>query len=231
MVENFLKDLKKNIMICANNGAMSRFKENKELFNCEYLNKDIFFKILEKSENINLSPYVYVDFFTSGFHLLVKETEEKKTHFEERIPDKKMNEKMIQYINKENLENSDILCLAFLDEKDKILSLYEEFKDLDITKTIYTLKDGRYILEFQSKFADKWIAIKKYLDYKNVKAEDIISFGDEINDLNMIKNSKMGFFMKNANDDLKKQTKYITEFTNNENGVCFELRKIFKSLF
>lgn len=231
MVENFLKDLKRNIMICANNGAMSRFKESKELFNCEYLDKDVFFRILKKSEKLDLSPYVYVDFFTSGFHLLVKDKEEKKTHFEERIPDKKMNEKMIQYITKESLENSDVLCLAFLDEKNKILSLYEEFKNLDITKTIYTLKDGRYILEFQSKLADKWIAIKKYLEYKNVKSEDIISFGDEINDLTMIKNSKMGFFMKNANEDLKKESKYITEFTNNEDGVCIELRKIFKEFF
>ena len=32
--------------------------------------------------------------------------------------------------------------------------------------------------------------------------------------------------MKNAEDDLKKHAKYITEFDNNENGIIMELKKI-----
>lgn len=231
MVENFLKELDRDIMICSNNGAMSRLKNTKKLFNVEYLDKEIFFNILFTAEKLNLLPYVYVDFFTSGYHLLVKEGSVKKTHFEEKIPDKKMNEQLIRYINTENLQKSDILCLAFLDNEENILKLYEKFKDLDITKTIYTLKDGRFVLEFQSKKADKWIAIKRYLDYKNINTDKIVSFGDEINDLMMIKNSKMGFFMKNANENLKKHTKYITEYTNNQEGVSIELEKIFKDFF
>lgn len=231
MVENFLTKLDKDIMICSNNGAMSRFKKSKKLFNVEYLDKNYFFKIFEQAKKLNLSPYIYVDFFTCGFHLLVEEGHDKKTHFEEKIPDKKMNEQMIRYATKENIEKSDILCLAFLDEKDKILSLYNEFKDLDITKNLYSLKDNKYVVEFQSKFADKWIAITRYLKYKNLDTKEIISFGDEINDLTMIKNSKIGFFMKNANENLKQQTNYITEYTNNEDGVCMELKKIFEKYF
>lgn len=100
MVENFLTKLDKDIMICSNNGAMSRFKESKKLFNVEYLDKNYFFKIFDKAKKLNLSPYIYVDFFTSGFHLLVEEGHDKKTHFEEKIPDKKMNEWPNRHFNR-----------------------------------------------------------------------------------------------------------------------------------
>ena len=46
----------------------------------------------------------------------------------------------------------------------------------------------------------------------------------------MIKNSGIGFAMKNGIDELKSLTNNITEFTNNEDGVYFELKKLFKDV-
>ena len=40
MASGFLQPLKRDIMVCANNGAMSRFKESSKLVNVEYINND-----------------------------------------------------------------------------------------------------------------------------------------------------------------------------------------------
>ncbi|MCI5997455.1 MAG: Cof-type HAD-IIB family hydrolase [Peptoniphilaceae bacterium] len=232
MVYNFLKPLKKNIMVCANNGAMSRFKESNELVNVEYIEKNEFLKIFESAVNFGINPYVYVDSFDCGYHLLVKDGVEKKSHFEENIPDKKMNENTIKYFSDVDITSlKSVLCVAFLDDESKILNFYQNFaSDNDIVKNIYKIPDGRSVLEFQSSKADKWIAVENYLKTKGIESSEIVSFGDEFNDKQMIKNSGLGFAMKNGIDELKKLTPHITEYTNNEDGVYFELKKVFKDI-
>ena len=87
---------------------------------------------------------------------------------------------------------------------------------------------------------DKWIEIinKKAGKYKtllelikilNMKKEDIISFGDAINDLELIRNSRIGVAMKNAIPELKQNAKVVTEFSNDEYGVEKWLKEFYKN--
>ena len=99
-----------------------------------------------------------------------------------------------------------------------------------MVKNRYFVPNGKKVLEFQSEKADKWVAITNYLKSKNIELSDVVSFGDEFNDKSMIKNSGIGFAMKNGIDELKSLTNNITEFTNNEDGVYFELKKLFKDV-
>ena len=124
-----------------------------------------------------------------------------------------------------------VLCIAFLDQKEKIDEFYGLFKDEhNLVKNRYFVPNGKKVLEFQSEKADKWVAITNYLKSKNIELSDVVSFGDEFNDKSMIKNSGIGFAMKNGIDELKSLTNNITEFTNNEDGVYFELKKLFKDV-
>ena len=124
-----------------------------------------------------------------------------------------------------------VLCVAFLDQKEKIDEFYGLFKDENnLVKNRYMIPNGKKVLEFQSGKADKWVAITNYLKSKNIELSDVVSFGDEFNDKSMIKNSGVGFAMKNGIDELKSLTNNITEFTNNEDGVYFELKKLFKDV-
>lgn len=232
MVSDFLKPLKRDIMVCANNGAMSRFKESNKLVNVEYVSNCKFLEIYNKALECGMNPYIYVDSFVDGYHLAIKDGQPKKSHFEENIVDKKIAVDSVRYFSQIDVKSLEtVLCIAFLDQKERIDEFYEYFKDeKDLVKNMYFVPNGKKVLEFQSKKADKWIAITNYLKSKNISLSEVVSFGDEFNDKSMVKNSGMGFAMKNGIEELKSLTNNITEFTNNEDGVYFELKKIFKDI-
>lgn len=232
MVSDFLRPLKRDIMVCANNGAMSRFKESNKLVNVEYVSNSKFLEIYNKALECGMNPYIYVDSFVDGYHLAIKDGQPKKSHFEENIVDKKIAVDSVRYFSQIDVESLEtVLCIAFLDKEERIDEFFEYFKDEeDLVKNMYFVPNGKKVLEFQSKKADKWIAITNYLKSKNISLSEVVSFGDEFNDKSMVKNSGMGFAMKNGIEELKSLTKNITEFTNNEEGVYFELKKIFKDI-
>ena len=232
MVSDFLRPLKRDIMVCANNGAMSRFKESNKLVNVEYVSNCKFLEIYNKALECGMNPYIYVDSFVDGYHLAIKDGQPKKSHFEENIVDKKIAVDSVRYFSQIDVKSLEtVLCIAFLDQKERIDEFFEYFKDEeDLVKNMYFVPNGRKVLEFQSKKADKWIAITNYLKSKNISLSEVVSFGDEFNDKSMVKNSGMGFAMKNGIEELKSLTNNITEFTNNEDGVYFELKKIFKDI-
>ena len=232
MVSDFLRPLKRDIMVCANNGAMSRFKESNKLVNVEYVSNCKFLEIYNKALECGMNPYIYVDSFVDGYHLAIKDGQPKKSHFEENIVDKKIAVDSVRYFSQIDVKSLEtVLCIAFLDQKERIDEFFEYFKDEeDLVKNMYFVPNGKKVLEFQSKKADKWIAITNYLKSKNISLSEVVSFGDEFNYKSMVKNSGMGFAMKNGIEELKSLTKNITEFTNNEDGVYFELKKIFKDI-
>ena len=55
--------------------------------------------------------------------------------------------------------------------------------------------------------------------------ENIIAFGDGLNDVDMLKKCGVGVAMKNALPEVKEQADYITSRTNNENGVVEFLKE------
>mgnify|MGYP000869156024 FL=1 len=232
MVSDFLRPLKRDIMVCANNGAMSRFKESNKLVNVEYVSNSKFLEIYNKALECGMNPYIYVDSFVDGYHLAIKDGQPKKSHFEENIVDKKIAVDSVRYFSQIDVKSLEtVLCIAFLDKEERIDEFFEYFKDEeDLVKNMYFVPNGKKVLEFQSKKADKWIAITNYLKSKNISLSEVVSFGDEFNDKSMVKNSGMGFAMKNGIEELKSLTNNITEFTNNEDGVYFELKKIFKDI-
>ena len=161
MVSDFLRPLKRDIMVCANNGAMSRFKESNKLVNVEYVSNSKFLEIYNKALECGMNPYIYVDSFVDGYHLAIKDGQPKKSHFEENIVDKKIAVDSVRYFSQIDVESLEtVLCIAFLDKEERIDEFFEYFKDEeDLVKNMYFVPNGKKVLEFQSKKADKWIAI------------------------------------------------------------------------
>lgn len=74
-------------------------------------------------------------------------------------------------------------------------------------------------LDITSLTANKGTAIKKIQEKLNISPEETLVFGDYLNDLEMMQNASHSYAMKNAHPEIISNSKYITEFTNNENGV------------
>ena len=54
----------------------------------------------------------------------------------------------------------------------------------------------------------------------NGNINDVICFGDDIGDLNMILEAGVGVLLSNAKEDLKERVKYITKYDNDHDGVA-----------
>lgn len=62
----------------------------------------------------------------------------------------------------------------------------------------------------------------------DIKKDDIYAFGDEMNDFEMIGYATHGVVVKNGNPELKAIADYMTEYTNEEDGLARYLEKLLK---
>lgn len=74
------------------------------------------------------------------------------------------------------------------------------------------------IIEIVRKGINKAVGLKQLANYYNIPREQIIAFGDEDNDLEMIEYAGVGVAMGNAIDDLKNLANQVT-LTNEQDGI------------
>lgn len=79
--------------------------------------------------------------------------------------------------------------------------------------------DGRYFADLNVIGTSKGKAIVELYKLLNISQNNSICFGDSMNDVSMFENSGCKVAMKNATESLKNIADYVTEFSNNENGV------------
>ncbi|MBF0819070.1 Cof-type HAD-IIB family hydrolase [Streptococcus acidominimus] len=83
------------------------------------------------------------------------------------------------------------------------------------------------ILETCAKGVTKASALTYLLDLYRMDAKNLIAFGDEHNDIQMLALANRGYAMKNASATLLPYADRLTDYTNDEDGVARELRKLF----
>lgn len=83
------------------------------------------------------------------------------------------------------------------------------------------------ILEFSPKGVHKAYALKNLLKTLNLSRDDLIAFGDEHNDRQMLAFASVGYAMKNASEVLLPYADKMTQFDNDHDGVAKELKKLF----
>lgn len=81
-----------------------------------------------------------------------------------------------------------------------------------------------YYTEISEKNVDKWYAIEYLIKKLNIRKDEVIAIGDNINDKKMIENAGLGIVMEKSTPVVTKVAKYITK-TNNEEGVAEALEK------
>jgi len=72
---------------------------------------------------------------------------------------------------------------------------------------------------FAHKEAEKMLAIEAIAAYEKININEIAAFGDDYNDIEMIKGCGIGISMKNGVEEIKKIANYICG-NNNEDGVA-----------
>ena len=78
---------------------------------------------------------------------------------------------------------------------------------------------GEDLYSIGDRSADKWNAVKAVAEYFDIDTDMVAAFGDDINDLEMVKNCGIGVAVGNAIETVKAAAKYICD-TNNNDGVA-----------
>lgn len=107
--------------------------------------------------------------------------------------------------------------------------LEEDMPELDINIMQDSFSNKKWI-EIISKECTKYNAIKKLANHLNIDNDEIIAFGDGLNDIDMLKKCGVGVAMNNALTEVKENADHITDFDYNNDGIIRFLNNFFEHI-
>lgn len=114
-----------------------------------------------------------------------------------------------------------------LDKNTLVKNLKNEYKDNLVFWYWRTDNENVTTLEVNDGTFNKWSAVHKVSLIEKVDLENIIVFGDNLNDIDMIKNARYGIAMLNGLDEVKEVANDVTNQDNNNQGVTKYLINFF----
>lgn len=205
-----IEKIKDEIIIAAENGTYILYK-GKEIYSNPFNEKELF-EIQKMLKNIEAH-----NVFLCG----------KKAAYT-KVQDGKILEKASKFFKKINIVYSfeeicdEILKIAVYEKQGIEKEVYEKIKNnkdkFNITLT------GYHWLDIMRLGSNKGKAIEKIEENFEIKSDEIIAFGDHMNDYEMIEKVKYGVAMENSHPALKKIANIITK-SNDEHGVVEVIEK------
>lgn len=113
--------------------------------------------------------------------------------------------------------------LLLIDEAPVIQKLHDYLQTLDFSKTAFYLSKDNY-MEVTAKHVSKEQALHEIAQHYQVPLEEVMTIGDNFNDLPMLRLAGLGVAMGNAPEAVKTEANAITK-SNNEHGVAEAIKE------
>lgn len=149
---------------------------------------------------------------------------------------------MYEYVK--NKEDTNFLKITVCDETksvfNSIIRKFKEIKDIEVLDVSHmsrkTIRQGTedfsieyYYTEISRANVDKWYAIEYLMENLNLKREEIMAIGDNINDKMMIENAGLGIAMEQSTPVIKIIADDVAP-SNNDDGVAKILQKYYRNI-
>ena len=228
-----------NYLISGNGAAVYDIK-NQEILYDRFLTKEQVLNIAKLCEENSFFYNVYTEdeviASSLNYNVLfyhkenVKKVEEKRTHIN-------VVQNIAEYIEQSGKER--FLKITVCDESkfifNSIMKRLKEINGIDVLEVEYMsrkkIKDGTddvdiqyYYTEITNENVNKWSAIEFLLEKLNIKKEEVMAIGDNMNDKEMIIGAGMGVVMGNSNPKMKEIADVIVA-DNNSEGVLEAFNK------
>ena len=232
-MERISKDLDINSYLIAGNGAnVFDIKLQKNIYE-NYIDVEKALKIIKicKENTIFFSIYTTQEIITEGIKYNIKVFNNENSY---RPEEQRTNIKVIQdiyeYVEK---KKPSILKIIICDEDriifNHIIETMKTVEDVEVlevehmSKKIIRIGDEQIPVEYfytevTNKDSNKWTAIKYLIKQLNIKEEEVICIGDNMNDYEMVKNAGIGIVMSGSALEKQDIADYVTE-DNNSDGV------------
>lgn len=244
-IKTIAKEIGSNNYFIAGNGALIYDIKKEEIIYEKYMSKQKVLEIIKICEENSISYNVYTDktilakalkYNVLYYHKEnLKKEENKKTNIS-------IVENMYEYVEK--LENAKFLKITICDDSksvfNSILRKIKQIDDIDVLEVSHmsrkVIKQGTedvpieyFYTEISSANVDKWNAIEFLIQKLEIKKEEVIAIGDNINDKKMIENSGLGIAMKGSTSAVTDIAKDIAK-GNDEEGVALILQKYYRNI-
>ena len=228
-----------NYLISGNGAAVYDIKKQEILYD-RFLTKEQVLEIAKLCEENSFFYNVYTEdeviASSLNYNVLfyhkenVKKVEEKRTHIN-------VVQNIAEYI--EQSGKNRFLKITVCDESkfifNSIMRRLKEINGIDVLEVAYMsrkkIKDGTddvdiqyFYTEITNENVNKWTAIEFLLDKLNIKKEEVMAIGDNVNDQEMIQESGLGVVMGNSNPKMKEIADVIVA-DNNSEGVLEAFNK------
>lgn len=131
--------------------------------------------------------------------------------------------------------NDDLYSCAKKDRILKIAVFVNGFRAEEAYSSLPSRNDGLTALLSGDSWIDvanssvgKGAALKAIQDILGASREETAAFGDYLNDMSLFEAAAESYAMANSHPELKKAAKYVTRYTNDENGVMEALKEMYK---
>ena len=154
---------------------------------------------------VNVSLYRHYDWYTENIDSWIDQ--------EAKITNSKITHIGFSELLAKNFRANKILCMGeseMINEAEKHIKESGLFPDLNIHKS------KKNYLEIMNNSASKMQGIRNILQLYNINRDEIITIGDNYNDIDMFSFSKTSIAMGNAPDEVKKYATFVTDSNNNE---------------
>jgi 5-amino-6-(5-phospho-D-ribitylamino)uracil phosphatase len=210
---DFYKELKLNTpLITDNGGFINHPKDSNFPVKQSFIPKNIMHELFNYSKDfVTSSFFCYNDItYAYQYHPWIED------HFSGVYKDRIIHGDLTSF----DLEPSGLIYFI-LREKQKEFETYIENQLNDhLLYRTWGADQKTAVYEVYLNSVSKSSAIRYVLDYYQIDQKDWISFGDAINDLEMIQDANLGVAMKNGDPLVKEVAKDMTLYTNDEDGVA-----------
>ncbi len=240
-VKNFSKEINSQKYFISGNGAITYDIKNDKILYENILNKNKVLQVIKICEENSIYYNVYTENGIIAKNLNyntlyyykenINKSEENKTHIN-------IVENIYDYI--EN-RNEKILKIMICDGSktifNSIMKKIREITDIEILDVSHMsrkiIKQGTeeialeyFYTEISAKDVDKWNALEKLIELMNITKEEVVTIGDNANDIKMLKNAGLGVAMGESAPYVKECADEVTT-SNDNDGVAVILEKMF----
>lgn len=240
-VKRFSKEINSNKYFISGNGAITYDIKNNKILYENILSKTKALKIIKICEENSIYYNVYTENGIIAKNLSyntlyyykdnLTKPDENRTHIN-------IVENVYDYFEQ---REEKILKIMICDEHKTVFnSIVRKLKELSEIEVLEVSHMSRKIIkqgtdeialeyfytEVSAKDVDKWNALEEIIGLMNMSKEEVVTIGDNANDLKMITNAGLGVAMGESAPYVKQSADIIAP-TNDEDGVAIILNKIF----
>lgn len=240
-VKRFSKEINSNKYFISGNGAITYDIKNNKILYENILSKTKALKIIKICEENSIYYNVYTENGIIAQNLSyntlyyykdnLTKPDENRTHIN-------IVENVYDYFEQ---REEKILKIMICDEHKTVFnSIVRKLKELSEIEVLEVSHMSRKIIkqgtdeialeyfytEVSAKDVDKWNALEEIIGLMNISKEEVVTIGDNANDLKMITNAGLGVAMGESAPYVKQSADIIAP-TNDEDGVAIILNKIF----